>query len=62
MKLRNYFQKGIVMGDMQSLGGAIHKEEMKGESFFETHPAAIAIGVAVATALIFFAVVVFFKI
>jgi hypothetical protein len=50
------------MGDMQSLGGAIHKEEMKGESFFETHPAAIAIGVAVATALIFFAVVVFFKI
>jgi hypothetical protein len=50
------------MGDMQSLGGAIHTEEMKVESYFETHPAAIAIGVAVAAGLICFAVIMFFKI
>ena len=50
------------MGEMKSLGGALHNEEAKVESYFKAHVAATAIGSAVATALIVFSVVIFFHI
>jgi hypothetical protein len=50
------------MGELNSIGGAIHKEEMKGETFFATHPVATAIGSAVASALLVIAAVIIFHI
>ncbi len=50
------------MGDMSSLGGAVHREEIKVEGYFKTHVAATAIGVAVAVALVVLSVVIFFHV
>lgn len=47
------------MDQVQSIGGAVHKEEVKLEGFFVTHPVALAVGVAVAAALITLSVVIF---
>ncbi len=50
------------MGQMKSLGGVVHNEELKAENYFKAHVAATAIGSAVAAALLVFSIVVFFHI